>query len=280
MPPLLTIALLTLREATRRRVLFFLTAASLLAVGLSTWGFTKLTASTQPVVALGVESVLIVLLAFAFSVVLAIAAAFLGSPAIAGDVDSGIALALLPRPLSRAEFVLGKWLGLAALLVGFTYALGGIEFAAVGLFAGYHAPHPVTALAYLCGEGIVLLTIALLASTRMPAIAGGIVAVAAFGASWIAGIAGGIAASLGNDAVQHGATAIGLLVPTDGLWRGAAYELQPVALLLAQEAQPNLRQQNPFAATSPPETAFLAWAFCWILALLAGACYSFTRRDI
>jgi ABC-type transport system involved in multi-copper enzyme maturation permease subunit len=281
MPPLLTIALLTLREATRRRVLAFLGLASFAAIALSTWGFVKLNASaTQPQAVIAVESVLVVLLAFAFSVVLAIAAAFLASPAIAGEVESGVALAILPRPLSRTEYVLGKWLGLALLLAGFTFVVGGLEFVAIGIAAGYRPPHPLGALAYLSAEGVALLTLALLASTRLPAIAGGIAAVAAFGASWIAGIVSAIAGALHNDGVQQGATAIGLLFPTDGLWRGAAFELQPVALLLAQEANENVRAQNPFATTAPPAGAFLAWTLCWMLALLAGACYSFTRRDI
>jgi ABC-type transport system involved in multi-copper enzyme maturation permease subunit len=204
----------------------------------------------------------------------------LASPAIASEVDSGVALALLPRPFSRAEYVFGKWLGLATLLVAFTFVVGGLEFVAIGIAAGYHPPHPLGALAYLSAEGLALLTLALLASTRLPAIAGGIAAVAAFGASWIAGIVGGIAGALHNDGVQQGATAIGLLFPTDGLWRGAAFELQPVALMLAQEANESMRAQNPFATTAPPAGAFLTWTCCWMLALLAGAAYSFTRRDI
>lgn len=280
MPPLLTIAFLTLREATRRRVPLFVGGASLIAVGLSAWGFSKIATSAPPAVALGVESVLVVLLAYAFSIVLGIAAAFLGSPAIAGDVESGVALAILPRPLGRMEFVLGKWLGLALLLVAFTFAVGALEFAAIDLVSGYRPPHPAEALAFLSAEGLTLMTFALLASTRMPAIAGGILAVAGFGASWIAGIVAGIAATLHNEGVRQWATAIGLLVPTDGLWRGAAYELQPVALLIAQASAQSPRQQNPFAATAPPTTAFLAWTFCWGLALLAGACVSFARRDI
>jgi ABC-type transport system involved in multi-copper enzyme maturation permease subunit len=278
--PILTIALLTLREATRRRVLGVLAIASVVVVGLSVWGFAKLTGSMPLEAAIGIESVLVVLLAFAFSVVLAIAAAFLGSPAVAGDVDSGIALALLPRPLSRTQFVLGKWLGLATLLVAFTFAVGALEFVAIGIAAGYHPPHPALALVYLCAETLASLTFALLASTRLPAIAGGILAVAAFGGSWIAGITAGIASSLHNDGVQQGATAIGLLLPTDGLWRGATFELQPVALMLAQEQAGRAGAPNPFSVTSPPAGAFLAWSACWGIALLAGACYSFSRRDI
>ena len=53
---------------------------------------------------------------FMFSFVLALGAAFVGAPSIHNDVESGVMLAILPRPVRRSEVVLGKWLGLALLI--------------------------------------------------------------------------------------------------------------------------------------------------------------------
>jgi len=53
--------------------------------------------------------------------VLAMGSVFVASPAIAGEIESGLALAILPRPIRRSEVVLGKWLGLGALVL-----LGGV----------------------------------------------------------------------------------------------------------------------------------------------------------
>ena len=62
--------------------------------------------------------------------------------------------------------------------------------------------------------------------------ASGVVAVGLFGATWIAGVVGGIGASLGNDAVARVGTVSRMLLPTDGLWRGAMHAFQdPTALV-------------------------------------------------
>ena len=50
-------------------------------------------------------SQLLILVAFMFSFVLAMTAAFLGSPAIAADLESGVLLAIAARPIRRAEIL-------------------------------------------------------------------------------------------------------------------------------------------------------------------------------
>lgn len=277
---MLTIASLTLREAVRRRIVLVAALATVAIVIASAWGLGRLVASVPDRTAgLALVSVLTIFLAFVFSVVLALGAAFLAAPAIAGDVESGIALAILPRPLSRAEFVLGKWLGLAALLVTYATLFGAVEVATIALVTGYRPPHPAIALAYLVAQSIVLLSLSLLLSTRLPPVAGGLLAVLCFGVAWIAGITANIAAALHNENVLHATTLVGLLVPSDGLWRGALYHLQPVVLLIAANAAGGTGQ-NPFGTSTPPTAAFLAWTVGWVALTLALALASFARRDL
>jgi TRAP-type C4-dicarboxylate transport system permease small subunit len=108
--PLLTIASLTLREAARRRLGTAVAALALMVVGLTAWAFWKLTTITGPSGAplpalekAATFSVLVLLLAYMFSVVLAVGAAFIAAPAIAGDVESGIVLAMLPRRCTESR---------------------------------------------------------------------------------------------------------------------------------------------------------------------------------
>jgi ABC-type transport system involved in multi-copper enzyme maturation permease subunit len=54
-----------------------------------------------------------VMLAFMFSFVLAMTAVFAASPAIGPDIENGLLLAVLARPIRRSEVLLGRWLGLA-----------------------------------------------------------------------------------------------------------------------------------------------------------------------
>jgi ABC-type transport system involved in multi-copper enzyme maturation permease subunit len=281
--PVLTIASLSVRELLRRKLVAAVAILTLIAMALSAWGFWHIEASFAArgggVGSLASNitfSVIDTLLASAFGFVLAIAAAFLGAPALASDIESGILLALLPRPLSRTEFVIGRWLALALTLVLYAAGAGAIEFAIVAAISGYVPPHPVLALAYLAWQALALLTLALFLGTRLPAIAGGICAILVFGFAWIAGIVGAIAAALDNETMVHATTVVKLIVPTDGLWRAALFELQPVAVASAASAT-NI---NPFLSQAPPPAAFLAWAAAWTIGILALAIGNFRARDL
>jgi ABC-type transport system involved in multi-copper enzyme maturation permease subunit len=276
----LTIAALTLREAVRRRIVLVGSSAALVLALASAWGLARLvTVIPNHSAALAVVSALTIFLAFVFSVILAVGAAFLAAPAIASEIESGVALSVLPRPLSRADFVLGKWLGLMVLLAAYAALFGSIEAVGIGIATGYSPPHPLGALLFLIAQGSLMLSFALLLSTRLGAVAGGLVALLGFGVAWIAGITAGIARGLGNATVEHAATLVGLLFPTDGLWRGALFDLEPVALLVASNAAGNAIP-NPFGTTVPPTPAFLVWCAAWIAAMLVLAVNSFNQRDI
>jgi ABC-2 type transport system permease protein len=281
--PLLAIASLTLREAVRRRLVLAVALLTMLVIGLTTWGIARLHAMAvtegrpSPAEATATYALLVVVLAQMFSFVLAVGAAFLAAPSIAGDVESGVALVILPRPIRRSDFVIGKWLGLSALLVVYVGGTGAAELLAVHAVTGYAPPHPVVALGYIALQAIALLTLALALSTRMAAITGGVVALVLYGIAWIAQIASSLAVLFQNTGLAHACTVINLLVPTGGLWRGAAFALEPV-LMAAMSGTAS--GANPITVPSPPTTAFLVWVACWMLAVLALAIWSFQRRDI
>ena len=67
---------------------------------------------------------MLILIAFMFSFVLAMTAAFVGAPAIGGDLESGVAYAILARPLRRADLLLGRWLGSAVVVAAYAAASG------------------------------------------------------------------------------------------------------------------------------------------------------------
>ena len=103
---MLTIAKLTIGEAARRRVLWVLVILALVAVGLTAWGVaqpgrrppaTKGSASSRSSSSSRRSSIF---LAFMFGFVLVMTAAFFGSPAIATDLETGVAQAMLARPLA------------------------------------------------------------------------------------------------------------------------------------------------------------------------------------
>src|SRR2546428_389725 len=105
------------REASRRRLLFALVALTLVVIALTVWGFSRIAdlrtggQPLPPVQQTAITSQLLILVMFMFSQAVMLSSAFVAAPAISAEVESGISLALLARPLARAEDVLGKWVG-------------------------------------------------------------------------------------------------------------------------------------------------------------------------
>lgn len=281
--PLLAIASLTLREAARRRVILSVGLLSLVVVGLSAWGFARLHTMAvvehrpSPTQAAATYALLVIMLAQMFSFVLAVGSAFLAAPAIAGDIESGVALTVLPRPIRRSDVLLGKWLGLSVLLTIYAVGAGGLELILVKLITGYAPPEPLIALGFIAFQGIALLTLALALSTRLASITGGIVALVLYGIAWLAQPGMTAATIFHNQGLEDACTVVTLLVPTGGLWRGAAFALEPV---LVAAMSGTTEGANPVTVATPPTPPFLLWAAGWVIVVLLLGIRSFAKRDI
>jgi len=71
------------------------------------------------------------------------------------------------------------------------------------------------------------------------------------------------------------------LLPSDGLWRGTIYALEPSVVIAGIVGVGGPRAEaNPFFAPTPPPTEFLIWSVVWIAAILALATWSLSRRDL
>ena len=125
----LTVAALTLREAARRWVLLALAVLTAVLLALSAWGFSRLAAESGGSALTSGEarltaSIVLNLVMFGYSLIAALGTAFLAGPTVAGETESGIALAVLARPIRRSAFLLGKWLGLVVFGSSFVVLAG------------------------------------------------------------------------------------------------------------------------------------------------------------
>jgi ABC-type transport system involved in multi-copper enzyme maturation permease subunit len=281
---MITIARLTIGEAARKKILWVLIILAVIAVVLTAWGVAQLVGLARDAgtaeldLKLGISQVLI-LIAFQFGFVLAMTAAFLGAPAIANDLDSGIAQAMLARPLRRSSYLIGRWLGLAVVVIGYAIASGLFALIAVSAVSGYVPPNPLVPVAYLAGQGLVLLTLTVVLSTRLPSIAGGSIAVVAFGLAWIAGVLGHVGLALGTTGLVWISNLGRILLPTDTLWQGVVYGLEPSIVLNTLGQQP-IQQGNPFFASAPPDQLQVAWALVWVVLAMVLAVVLLRRREL
>ena len=280
---MLTIAKLTIGEAARRRVLWVLAALAVVAVGLTAWGVGTLVegARDDGVGELEIKFVvsqILIFIAFMFGFVLVMTAAFFGSPAIATDLESGVAQAILARPLRRSSYLLGRWLGLAVVIVAYAVVSGSLAIAAVGVVSGYLPPDPVLPILYLAGQALVLLSLTILLSTRLAPIAGGAIAVVAYGLAWMAGVLGKIGLEFGTTALVTVGDAIRVLLPTDALWQGVVFGLEPAFVISGVEEE--FIRHSPFFADAPPSVPIVAWSAVWVVLVLVLAINQLRRREL
>ncbi len=280
MNPTLTIAALTIRESVRRRLLLAFVAITLVIAGLSAWGFDRLAHSHR--ITSGENHVAVpdalILFMFMFSFVLALSASAIASPSISSEIESGVLMTVVARPIRRVEVLLGKWLGLATLLAGYAAGVCALEFAVVRWTSGFVPPSPVLVAVYLFAEGALLLTLSLFLSTRLPAIAAGVIGIAVFGAGWLAGVVGTLGTTLNIPALRTVGQVGRFLLPTDGLWHAAIFYLQSPSLIAEHFAEGG--QGNPFYTDTAPSAAYLLWVACWFLIVLIGAVASLERREL
>jgi ABC-type transport system involved in multi-copper enzyme maturation permease subunit len=279
----LTVAGLTLREAARRRVLLALGVLTVALLTLSSWGFSRLAADYGGSTLTSGEarltaSIVLNLVMFGFSLIAALGTAFMAGPTLSGETESGIALALLARPVRRSAFLLGKWLGLVAFGGGFIALAGLAQILVVRATVDYWPPEPAAALALLAAQATVLLTLAVLLSTAISPMASGVVSVGLFCTTWVAGVVGGVGASLGNDAVARVGTVSRMLLPTDGLWRGAMHAFQDPSALL--QFGDDGGGAFPFLSVAPLTLTYLAWVLVWVVMVLGLAGLAFDRKDL
>jgi ABC-type transport system involved in multi-copper enzyme maturation permease subunit len=287
MPPALIIARLTVVEASRRRLLLALGVLTLLVIGFCSWGFGKIPdirgtdgPPVSPVEVKLIASQLLTLVMFMFSGVLALTSVLVAAPSISAETESGIMLAILARPLRRADVVAGKTLGHVAVVVVYAAVSLALELLAVRLAVGYTPPHPVYLFLFLAAEGTVMVSLAVALSTRLSGMTGGVIALGAYFAAWLGGVVGAVGAAFDNQAISNVGSASRLLLPADGLWRGALWSLEPSTVIAGAQEAGRASSANPFFAAAPPPVVYDVWVAFWVAVVLGLALWSFARREI
>jgi len=278
---MLEVCRLAIVESLRRRLTLALFAATILLVGLTGWAFSAINRVSTLVGAerLGQFSVLLVFLMLLFTGMLALTATFTAAASVAGELESGVAAAILARPLGRPAYLFGKWLGLAAVVGGFALFAGGGEMLVVSRVAAYAPPEPVLALCLITAQALLLMTLSFSLATRLSAVTSAIIATVAFFVEWMLGTVSLMGVALKYPTLATVGEVGKILLPTNALWQGAEYYLEPRALIaLAHGLEAFVG--DPFIVLAPQPPATLAWAALWTAVVLALGIWSLRRRII
>lgn len=241
------------REIIRDRILYGIVVFALLLIGLSV-ALGELSFAEQARISADFGLAGIQLSA-------AILAVFVGSSLVSKEIEKQTILTLLARPITRAQFLIGKFLGL---LMVIATVMGGLALALVAVAANLGLPIELTFGTALLGtllEAIVLLSIAMFfGSFSRPIMTVTFSAALFLIGHWVGSL-------------QH------FKEKSDS----SAFK---VAVGLIARVVPDLEAFNwrsaPIYEASVPLTEVLgtsAYAAVWSAALLAGAIAVFNRRD-
>jgi Cu-processing system permease protein len=296
----LVVARWTVLEARRRRLLLAGVVLSVAFVALFAVGFallyhtqerSMLQAQAQGIgppggfdvreELLAIATVLVVLGLYGVQFLASLLGLFLGVASVSPEIDSGALHAVLARPLSRLDYLLGRFLALAGLLTAYVVVMSAALLLTARIVAGYQPGSATRVVGLMILQVFILLAVSLLGSTVLPTLANGVVMLALFGLTWLGGIIGFIGSiPPGNELMANLGAAVSLLLPADAVWRGASYHVLPPSLLVASSFADRGDIQLPFASTAPIAPAMLGWAVAYPAACLAVAVAAFRRRDL
>jgi ABC-type transport system involved in multi-copper enzyme maturation permease subunit len=275
-----SVARMTFHEARMRKVLWALGLLGILFLAVYATGFhfmyRDLSRYTDDNTVAILEPVNFLMLAglYVINFLVVLMAVSTSVDTIAGEVASGTIQTIVSKPLRRWEVLLGKWLGLALMLGGFsalmTLALMGI----VRLISGYWPPNAFRGAGLIVLEGLVVLSLSILGGTRLPTLTNAVVVFMLYGLAFVAGWIEQIGSYLRSEAAVNFGIIVSLLMPSEAMWKRAAYLMQPPFLReLGLEA-------TPFGAATAPSGAMVAYTMGFVIAVVALAVYSFQLRDL
>jgi Cu-processing system permease protein len=199
-------------------------------------------------------------------------AALLGADTLASEISSGTIQTIVAKPIRRSDVVFGKWLGFACLLGLYLVLMAGGAVLSVWLQSGYTPPHMLAGLALIYLESLLVMTVALLFSSRLSALATGGVIFGLYGMSFIGGWIEQIGSAIRNTTAVKVGILTSLIIPSEALWHRAAYEMQsPLSGMLGL---------SPFGTTSVPSLLMIGYALVYLLAGLGLTIILFRSRDL
>jgi ABC-type transport system involved in multi-copper enzyme maturation permease subunit len=279
----LTIARLSFREASRRRILLAALLLGLLFLTVYGLGFHFIMVeveneigSMQVLELNQIRNFLLMAGMYVVNFLTAMMIVLTSVDTLSGEIASGTIQTLVAKPVKRWEIVLGKWLSFAVMVGLYLLLMGGGVMGLIYLRSGYSAPHPLSALALIWLNALVLLSVSMLGGAYLSTLANGVLVFGLYGVAFIGGWIEQIGSFLPNPSASQIAINIGiitsLMMPSEALWKRAAHELQsPLMSALGV---------SPFSSNSYPSLAMIVYAILFVLTAFALAVRRFSNRDL
>ncbi len=199
-------------------------------------------------------------------------AALLAADTLSGEIGSGTIQTLVTKPIRRSDIVLGKWLGFAMWLALYFFLMAVGTILSVFVQAAYLPRNLVAGVGLIYLEALLIMTISLACSSMFSGLATGGIVFGLYGLAFIGGWIEQFGALLQNGTAIKVGIIASLIIPSESLWRRAAFEMQtPLSGALGM---------SPFATVSVPSPLMIAYTVLYLLVVGGIAIRSFEKRDL
>ena len=277
------IAGFALRESLRKRVFIvvaLLTVAFLALYALGVWQI------SQELDEIGMENgvdgdvvagaTLLGLSMFATLFLGAILAVFLTLGAVRGDAERGLLQPLIVRPLTRAMFLLGRFVAAASVCAVYVIAVFGAAVVITNVFIGWWPDQLILPALELGAAVAVIAALALGGSVVLSSTANGIAVFMLFGAGLTAGLLGQIAEALSSETLETVSRAASWALPFEALYLSALGAITADTVGFTRFAI-NL---GPFGGAQSFGALLGPFTVAYVVGLGAAALWAFKRRDL
>ena len=274
------------KELFRKKIILITCVLTLCFVALYSWGLWKISRMTEGVGDSPVQQLLdgamVLSLGLLFAQMIAAFLVFFSTMgAVSGEVESGLMLAQLARPIPRWKIYMGKYAGIACWMLLYNAVL----FWAILLPVHVLMDFPLLPLAVMKSFllflfiPLLLLALSLLGSTLLPTLGNGAACAMLYGLGLFSGFADNLF-NLGktNLTVSNASLLISLLIPSDSLSRRLSYEIVGGPDLPLTTDM--LRSMGPFSIANVPSITFLIYTVVYGVLLLLIGCTVFHKKDI
>jgi ABC-type transport system involved in multi-copper enzyme maturation permease subunit len=275
------IAGITFREAARKKVLWMALAAGLAFLCLFGTGLyfelQDFRPGDNPIIKREGVSALIMVGLYAVDAMAIVMTVLTSVDTLSGELASGTIQAVATKPIARWEILLGKWLGFVGMLTLYVALMvGGITVVSYLLtwraLGGLLPHHLLRGAGLIWLECVLMLCLTFRMGTSFSTLTNGVVALGLHGVAFIGGWIEQAAALTHSPRALNVGIAASLIMPSEALWRRAAFEMQSPLL--------NALGFSPFSAASVPSGFMIVYACLYMTLALALAVRKFSQRDL
>lgn len=286
---MIPIAMTSLKEALRKKVILLVGILTLIYLAILTlityYAYQGNISSDNSSINLYVlASTFISVLGFYFSSMLvAFLTIMVSVGSVSSEIESGVLHSIITRPIKRSSYILGKYLGIALLIVSYSVLLylGLILIYWIiipNFVATFSAGMILKGLFFFILEPLAILSLSIFSSTSFKTLGSGIFVIAIYILGLLGGIFEQVGILIGNDLINSLGILSSLISPFDVIYR----ELISNFFSGTGFTNPflNVFSDGTMSSGATPSSWMLLYVFVYITGLILLSIRKFKKRDI